>query len=433
MLINNNAPINSNLGNITLQNTGTATGPLVQFNSGAVLHASGAASKTNEGNIYCVVAATIPTMFVQGLPPSADYLISFKVPGSAANFGSSPGNTSGSILTSGISDKFVATGRTINFNTAVTSQISLGTNVVITADPPAGVAPNQNPTAVNFALLNPATAPLLAPSLTNYSASISAVGNNTMTAGSESNNALASSLNFALANNIVGLAAAALATEPGQTQSTSFPQVGALSAIETRQNLPADPAISTKHRLNGAVSNIKHQMLKDGVLLLAPDQATVVDTDLGSVAINAGAVTLLVASDKSLAVYNLHDGHKEAVTIVAGGRCTLLTPGLSAIFTRSPKQSFEELNPAAFVTYRGCNATTTGDGITIHQAEFQIVSLLRGLPQVSGMIGSNIAAKEKAMARVLKTAAILVNIGTNNVPFTYKVAPEMAACAISGQ
>ncbi len=96
--------------------------------------------------------------------------------------------------------------------------------------------------------------------------------------------------------------------------------------------------------LAGVMPNNVTRTLQSGPLLLAPDKNEVVETPFGSVSVAAGSMALIVSSTKGLAVFNLHDSHKNAVVINGGGGTYAVNPGRSAVrFPRVMRQShFEE-------------------------------------------------------------------------------------------
>jgi hypothetical protein len=167
--------------------------------------------------------------------------------------------------------------------------------------------------------------------------------------------------------------------------------------------------------------------------LLSPEQNTVVETPFGSVRVAANSVALIISSDDGLAVYDLHDGRKNAVVISNGSDTVALTPGRSAVLTRSSVNSFEEVNPAPIVGYRQVASKAMGSDGKLYQAEFEILSMVRGLPQIGHLISSDSARTRKTMSNMLKTAAILMQISQGGEAYNLYLSPAKTAFLSSAQ
>jgi hypothetical protein len=446
LLVGNNAVVSANLGNITLQNKGTATSPLIQFNSFSVVHASGAASNKNQGNVTIVVGDPIPTTFTSGDLPSNVTVVTQPYPNGTVTFGA-VGNLSGTITITDRTDVLSGIERFLHFNTAVATQINLADNVQITADPPPAIASGVTATPVS-AIFQSSLAPAALTLQTNFSAgaTVSNSIENSISAfrNSAVNSALGESLlNTAISTTLMssGNSAALLTstTDFNTEESLISAPSPLMSSSDMGQTVEKQKKASaanndgkSERSLKGSISNLTHSKLNCGALLLVPDQNELVDTPYGTVKVAAGAVTLLVVTDKGLAVYNLHDNHKDSVVIDALGQTFSLTPGLNALLSHSPRQSFEELNPAPYVAYRNLRSGKRGE-MSLHQAEYQITSLLRALPTMTKSMTVNDVKKQKAMANVVKTAAILMTVMPGGEPFTCRAGSPMTACAISAR
>ena len=379
------------------------------------------------------MTAGTPPVFTTGIGTTTPALITF----------GTKTNTLGSITTAGVSDVFISQNRNLSFTTGLAtsspSQITVGPNVSITADPPVP-APTVNAAALNMVAASPAIAPaaLISSALgstqtaaaANF-ASITPMASISANSGSLNLNGLAAAVANNAANSQLALGEAAFASGNGSSmtaliESTDQPAGnGLISRLQT--------AASTGRTLSGGVSR-NHvsqapvQKLDSGALLLAPDHDSKVETSFGTVDVASGSVVLLIASEKTLAVYDLHDGHKGAVTLSKGEQRTTLSPGRSAILTSSNTQTFEEINPAQTVAYRALDSKSAL-GAKLYQAEFEMFSMMRGLKGINHMAQSDNAQARKAAASVFKTAAILTQLRQGGEQFTYHAAPQMTAYA----
>jgi hypothetical protein len=220
------------------------------------------------------------------------------------------------------------------------------------------------------------------------------------------------SLNAIQASNIIG-----------QLTTGSVGEIASLSQVSAENDAPAQA--DTQGTLIG--SNVKRRTLNKGPLLVAPETDIVVETPHGSINIAAKSLALIVASDTGVAVYNLHDVRKSAVTVThKNGHTFNVTPGTSAVVSGSDR-AFEDVNPAQFVRYRQPIAKSLGNSVKLYRAEFEIMSLLNGLPAFKELMASENKSTRKTMLQTLKTAAILMQLSGNAEPFKFFSKPEVTA------
>src|SRR5208282_6535499 len=107
-------------------------------------------------------------------------------------------------------------------------------------------------------------------------------------------------------------------------------------------------------KLSGHVSTALHETMDSGACFYAAKQDTMIDTPLGRVGIAKDSIAMVVASASGLAVYDLHDTHRNSIFIDCGhgNKDILLTPGHSAVITHRDVEQFEKINPATKVGYR---------------------------------------------------------------------------------
>jgi hypothetical protein len=178
--------------------------------------------------------------------------------------------------------------------------------------------------------------------------------------------------------------------------------------------------------LKGAISKPEKRVLERGALLLSPTQKTVVETPFGTVGVGAKSLVLLIAFAKGLAVYDLHDSHKNAVMVNCGNHSVSLSPGRTAVVAGDGVESFEEINPVQWAGYRKMSTLAMGSGSKLYQSEFDIMSVLRGLSPAS-MLNSDNQALRRATQSVLKNAALLMQLSNSREQYTYRNAPACMA------
>jgi hypothetical protein len=472
--------VQSHNGNIVMNNSNTAAGANILFNTFSVVDGVGPAPNFNEGNVFISTGNGGYTPSA-GITPTGGPTIVITTPGGAVDFGSSanPTNLNGSITVADASDLLQGLGRVLSFNTLNKANIVLNSEVSITADPPGaggltGGIPRQITNLMGVAAVStPAqVAPVSSLGATSSTANTSAANTETantslvtgtipgavqssglsgtaisqpaINVSSPAGSALVPGLSFnagtlngssisamSAANN--GGLSAGFLSSTGTSATAQTVVENALdtadgAGIITSGGVSAGSATSTPRTLTGGVSVTSRQDLEQGPLLLIPEQDKVVNTPHGSVRVAANSVALIISSADGLAVYNIHDTRKNAVIISSGGKTINLAPGCSAVLTRSGR-TFEAANPAPFVSYRKL-ADRNVDGIgKLYQADFDIRSMLHGLHALKQMMTSDDARLRKTMANVLKTAAILMQISPSSEPYTLHLTPELTAYA----
>ncbi len=510
--------LTTNDGNITLQNTFTPNGnnrPSIQIGDNVNIHASSFGS-TSTGNVYVVLgnvpsdANLRPGIAPTGGSPTITGTVYF---GTAAH-------PNGSITTSdGVSLNGLERNLVFSTNGQPASQISVGQNTTITADPPipaGAVAPdfghlqyatpgssgaaatqtgpaatnlastvtagnigietiatnalqasniptNTNlPLIANTALTQIAAVPVLSmlglnlPTVTQSGADTISVNRTTIL--DNRIGALRSQVAQALialgatadiqaeavrlnkvSGKIIGGAANTADTADGTSASTATDSAATKSAPGNKQYVDLDAltaaargnafSIKGNTRLSGSVSNVVRHSLDKGAMLMAPDRNTIIDTPYGSVGVREGSVALVIAFNNGLGVYDLHDAKKDSVVITNGNHSTSLTPGRSAVLTNASVKSFEDVNPVRFVGYRRMATRSLSDQTKMYQAEFEMLSMVRGLKPLSGMVSSDNAKTRKTMDSLLKTTAILLELGHGGEQFSYYLPKALMAYA----
>jgi hypothetical protein len=439
LLVATNSTIKADNGNITLQNNYVASGsnlPFLGIGSGATLNAS--AQNANDftlGNIY-IALGTLPTSktSVPGLAP-ANATINQQSSGQV-NFGTTA-NPNGSISVPGpdtsVHVNLNGKNRLLAFSTGKnpSTQIQIDSNVTITADPPDGATAGPLILTPILATAHAQSAALVAPGANlSATATMSKItANENLTTARDASAISANMLSGSLSNN------AGTEFFASNTYTTN---------LSGQLNGGRIPHLSGGLSAEASAQKVDYQSFQNGVTLLAPDHDTIVDTPHGKLSLAAGSIVLMVATEEDIAVYDLHDSHRGAVTFEGQGGSEeriVLTPGHNALLTRiSPaasagrqgskngEGSFADHNPTPFVAYRHLTTRRSADGKELTQGEFEVMSMIRGLKPLQAMAGAADGKTRKAMANIVKTAAILMEIGGSD-RFEYFLPTQLTACA----
>jgi hypothetical protein len=133
--------------------------------------------------------------------------------------------------------------------------------------------------------------------------------------------------------------------------------------------------------------------------LFAPSEDIDVATEFGTVSVEAGAVVLIAAVKGTLAVYDLHDGGSNHVSITTAGGKVALAPGQHVLLTKSASANYERLNPFERISHRRMQENHVGT-VRQYNSEFSIVSALNVLQSSSEL-------PKRIVNQLLKNAAII--------------------------
>ncbi len=142
-------------------------------------------------------------------------------------------------------------------------------------------------------------------------------------------------------------------------------------------------------------------------------------------------MALIVSSANCVAIYNLHDQHKNAVSIKHGDKLITVPPGRSIVLANASLNSFERANPAPFVAYRRLSSNDLGALTKMYLADFDMASMMHGLPGLKDLLASNIPSQRKIANNMLKTAAILMQITPTAEPYARYLTPSLTASALA--
>src|SRR5262249_2700500 len=155
-------------------------------------------------------------------------------------------------------------------------------------------------------------------------------------------------------------------------------------------------------------------VLRHGSILFAPDRKMAVETTAGPVTLGPGSVVLVAASDKGLAIYNLHDRHINDVVVTTGAKQIVLSPGHHVLLTNQGVRSLDAVNPLRCIGHRKVKMQDLKSGIRQFSSEFSIVSALQGLRPLVQMTRSTNPRDARAINKIAKTAAVLAQMGVQD-------------------
>jgi hypothetical protein len=371
------------LGPLTLLNTTTTAGnislnyPIV---SGGLFtvendNLSGSISVADSLNI----AAGNGVVFSSGPPPSAP-VPGTKPPGVTANTGGGFNAFFGNGLTAAGPVTINALTNNVVFNGSTGTTISLGTGVTISAaslNPPPAVSSQTAPQLLSS----------LPPQLFLYTGNL-------------------------------GLPSTTVIATDKTPQSN--PQKSGDLGQESQESSQMTALASATRQLPGLLGNITffkpgfdtadvaESIIKlpsgNGLFIAGKDLN--IQVSFGSVSVKAGSAVLIIQTGQEVAIFNLHDDHRGAVTATISGTTFDIPIGRQLVVTTNSDAAFDRINPST-IGYRGLSSAKLKNK-KVYTAEFAQMS---ALTMISRLLNPQ-DRKEKAIAdRMLKSTAAMYLLG----------------------
>jgi hypothetical protein len=188
--------------------------------------------------------------------------------------------------------------------------------------------------------------------------------------------------------------------------------------------------------LHGSVSNVtsserRESNLDRGSLVFAPAVDSSVKTPFGTVHVDAGSLVLILSFGNGLAVYDLDDSHKNAISVSAEGKKFMLYPGMNLLVTRNSVRGFDEINPAQMFAYRNVSEHALGGGLKAFSTEFFVPMAIQTIAPLKQMMSSNHPHARKMADHLLKTTAATIQMKTGSSQ-QYRQITRPATTAWSG-
>ena len=158
-------------------------------------------------------------------------------------------------------------------------------------------------------------------------------------------------------------------------------------------------------------------VLTRGAVVIAGRNDTVIETNLGMIHTPKNSVVLLLATEASIGIFNLHDDHT-GVVIKTNSTSLRLRPGQHALLTRQKTPNFEDLNLAQNISYKSPQLIYQnehgGSPTAIFLTQFELSSTLATVVPLRDLLTSKHEAAKKIANSLLKTAAIISDLSANS-------------------
>lgn len=321
-------------------------------------------------------------------------------------------------------------GATLLISASTKNGVIVNGGAVITADPPVAAGATVtittwSPATTSSQAAN-TTSNVLPASLASIAAPVAVSSVNMMTTA----NATATTGKDAISTSLSNLATAnSLEIFGGQEDDSTivgYAPVG--QVVDGKVCSDIEFGFASNAGGNG-VSTIKHSDLvtfNHGHALFVPSKDMTVVTPKGSVKLGANAVAFISVDEHQLSVYDINDQRKGSVVVATGGRDLSLSPGRHLTVTHDRVSSFGDANPIESIMHRSVNTHDLGAGKRAFATEFSIPSAVSVVKPLQAILNSNEANAKRVAARVLKTSAVVMMVGSQ-MPFEFHTKPRAVA------
>ncbi len=167
--------------------------------------------------------------------------------------------------------------------------------------------------------------------------------------------------------------------------------------------------------------------LDNGSSLFVPSRDMKVLTPHGEVHLAAGSITMIAAGPEHLAVFDLHDRTAGGVRIESAGKSIALSPGRHITLAAGSAGKFADVNVVEAIPHRQVSRTILSDGRAIFSSEFSIPESIRVISPIKSLMVSKTKEARLSAYRLLKTAAVVNEIGKSSQPFEIHAKQKMIA------
>ncbi len=173
------------------------------------------------------------------------------------------------------------------------------------------------------------------------------------------------------------------------------------------------------------VINDVHTMDNGSAVVVATKDTTVVSPN-GSVKLAAGTIAFITSNNAQLSVYDIDDRHKGSVVVETAGKQISLSPGRHVTVTTLSADQFGDVNPVETIAHRSVSRQTLNANSTAFHSEFSLPSAISAINPLLTIVRSNSSEAKKIRERLMKTTAVLMQIG-GGAPYAVHARTKMVA------
>ena len=164
-------------------------------------------------------------------------------------------------------------------------------------------------------------------------------------------------------------------------------------------------------KTTASIAEPKRVDLFKGNAVVDSDRHTLVNTPVGLLSVKPGAQAFVMIGTNGVAIFVLNETKRGSVKFIAEKKEITLAPGQEIVITRQPKPSFEEVNPGKMFPYRIVSQHDLGNGVTLFNAEYAVLSLVKSVKPLKTKLLSNDEKEQQKMRGIIKVG-LIVNAAT---------------------
>lgn len=417
--VSNSAHLIANNGSITI-NALNSSASDVYIGANSIIETAGA----NGGNVSIAIGA-LPRRGTNTLVPSG--VTVNRVGSGEAFFGPGGLNTSaGNISINAINKNVI-----LNNISQTGRVISIGANAVITADPPSATP-----------LITKPAESALEPASSKYLGYITPLSSDLKDVPSQLLNG-STAVDSIHLNSQLGTLGPYGLTQRIPSQSVPFGGVQTVDNDDLHNHYVLDafvwcekdlgicktasllPARAATNETTGSTNDLA--TLTGGSVLFAPQKHTKLKTPFGCVEMEAGTLSLLVATEHSLCLYDLHDTKKGSISLTVENKVFALSPGNCMVIAKQHVSSFHEVNPMEAVGYRRLKEANYGNNFKVFHSEFSVLHAMNVVKPLGLLMATSHPDGRRLTGQFLKTTAILLHLSGNCQEYTFYPKPSLSA------
>ncbi len=169
--------------------------------------------------------------------------------------------------------------------------------------------------------------------------------------------------------------------------------------------------------------------IKEGTAVVVADRDMEVAVNVGSLKLAEGSVVLVSNTPSGTAIYNFHDPGKNSVLLTVSGRSVAICPGRHLHATSEKNNNFAVVNSLDRISHRSLRTSATEGGITLFSSEFSTLAALECVTPLKSVLTHKHPEARKLANQMIKTSAVLMQLGSNAEEFKYHFKPRMSAIA----
>ncbi len=229
-----------------------------------------------------------------------------------------------------------------------------------------------------------------------------------------------------------GVSSADLQVSPLLARTPLLRRKAFIIAVELKSSEKQKQYLAALQQRGSDSASVEQATATPKNFFLCPTSKIEIKANEFKISIAAGSKVLLLNSGHSIGIYNLHDNHRDDVTISHEGNAISASPGRFIVISPEPGELFERINPAPPIACRGVKELPSKNG-SIYTGEFSPVSALASVSCLKDLAHSNDVNDKKTYRSLVKTTIAVMHMQKSGGPFKNATATPTAASPLQSK